>query len=206
VAPLPSLQPQALTPLQQQALALYMSGTTSPTELGRALGVTRQRGQELIAALRTKVLTSRPSPYASVHQRYPITDRDNPFPRKARRARQGPFIIRANDQLPDIATEDGDAGIEETSVVWTCQQIPRELGWSWTVERSRPWTPLRTRKTYADWRTWLELRQHGARAPRWQLPELDADDSTSVAELTRTIGWAIGIEALVSENLLQLPA
>lgn len=194
-----------LTPLEQQALTLYVDGTTSPTELGRILGVSRQRGQQLIAALRTKVLVTTPSSWAVTDMAHPVESRDNPFPRKARRAMQGGFVLRAADQLRDDGLGVADGVVpDECSVVWTHQSLPRELGWSWTVDRSRVWTMQHTRGTYRQWVRWLQA-EHALDS--WQLPQLSAGaNDYSVAELTRTIAWVISTEAVLYEDLATIPA
>lgn len=193
-----------LTPLQQKALTLYLSGITSPTQIGKALGVTRQRGQEIITALRTKVLTEQPSRWASVQEAYPPDSRANPFPRYSRRAMHPPFVLRGTMQLREDGLDITEGAVpDECSVIWTHRTMPRDWGYTWTTDRTRPWTMQHTRAVYQQWCDWHAEHHPHAR----QLPSLSAGDAAlDVAELTRTIAWVIGTEALISETPLPVSA
>lgn len=192
-----------LTPLELQALRLYVAGTTSHSELGKALGKSRQHAQALTAALRRKVLIDRASDFASTRSAYPAESVADPFPRMARRARLGEFVLRATPQL----REDGrDAPADECSVIWTYRGMPRELGWTWTADRTKVWTLQHTRDTYAHWAAYLEVLGHRPYTTRWTLPTLAEQGPDSVVELTCTLAWVIGTEALIYEDVLRVPA
>jgi hypothetical protein len=185
-----------------QALQLYVKGITSHSELGKALGKSRQQAQQLTARLRRKALTAQASSFAATREAYPAVSSNDPFPRMARRAVQGEFVLRATTQL----REDGrDAPADECSVIWTHRSLPRELGWTWTTARTPVWTVAHTRAIYDDWNADLSYRKQPY-TTRLCLPVLPEEGPNSVAELTRTLAWVIGTETLMHEDLLALSA
>lgn len=189
-----------LTALQREVLALYARGMSSPTELGAQLGFSRQRAQKILRDLRCRVLLSSPSQYSVTDAVYPLARRDEIYPWRPRRARQNRFVLRGalarredgRDAPPDHLPAD------ECFVTWTDLGMSRGTGWSWTAPLDRPWSLDDTKLVYRNWAAWLAyLQRTKDPVDRWMLPPLDAADWCATTELTRTIAWVIGVEALV---------
>jgi hypothetical protein len=188
-----------LTTREQQVLDLYLPGNKSPKQIGDALGVSRQRADEIIDALRRKVLTTQPSQWAVTRKLHPPDSRTNPWPPPARRARQGEFVMRS----AILAREDGlelpeGAIPDECVVTWTWYGAPRRLGWSWAASRLAPWTIEDTRASYADWCAWYSYAQaDDLPTARQGLPILGSEIAYDPTELTCTLAWIIGVEGLI---------
>jgi sigma-70-like protein len=189
--------PVTLTPRELQVLELYRPGNRSSKQIGDLLGVSRQRTDEIIDALRRKVLTTEPSQLATTRQTHLPDSKANPWPPAARRARQGEFVMRSGILAREDGLELPDGAIpDECSITWTCYGAPRRLGWSWAVSRLQPWTVEDTSNTYADWCMWLNLAQ--ANLPtRQMLPPINSEPAYDLIELTRTLAWVIGVEGLI---------
>jgi hypothetical protein len=184
-----------LTPAQQRVLELYMNGHTS-TQIGRALGFTRQRADEVIEVLQRKVLTTVPSELAHTRESHPPDSRTNPWPPAARRAVQGVFVLRSAVLLREDGLELPDGGIpDERGVVWSVSAWPRLTAWSWVASRTRPWSVRDTQQIYTDWGLWLDV----CKKPFGQhiLPALGSEPHYDLDELTRTLAWVIGVEGLI---------
>jgi hypothetical protein len=183
-----------LTPTQLAVLNLYRSNQ-SAKQIGTALGFSRQRADEIIEALRRKVLTTDPSEWATTRELHPPESRAQPWPPPARRARQGEFVMRAV-VLPREDGTDLPSVPDECSITWTWYGCPRRLGWSWAASRTCPWSIEDTLTTYADWCMWMDTAQ---RHQRWHnnLPELGTEVCYDPGELTRTLAWVIGVEGLI---------
>jgi hypothetical protein len=200
-----------LTHRELQVLELYRPGNKSSKQIGELLGVSRQRTDEIIDALRRKVLTTEPSQLATVRQMHLPESKTNPWPPPAHRARQGEFVMRSGILAREDGLELPDGAIpDECSVTWTWYGTPRRLGWSWAVSRLQPWTVEDTQATYADWCVWMATAQSNqdtytdwrkldtaGRGWRYQLPELGHEPAYDVIELTRTLAWVIGVEGLI---------
>jgi hypothetical protein len=188
-----------LTPTQLAVLNLYRINQ-SAKQIGTALGFSRQRADEIIEALRRKVLTTDPSEWATTRELHPPDSRTQPWPPPARRARQGEFVMRAV-VLPREDGTDLPYVPDECSITWTWYGVAsRRLGWSWAASRTCPWSIEDTLTAYADWRTWMDAAQRAPYimpAERIVLPELGTQACYDPGELTRTLAWVIGVEGLI---------